>query len=119
MKKLSNKQIVTLLRVAKVNYIYDIKNTSTREGLCYYIIRAFHQIYDEYITCVDIPTLIPNFNTIFCKGNNTVYWWPICDTESRIKAFDKLIKYYKHNAISYRIMFYFKLYCYKCSKIIK
>ena len=119
MRKLSNEEIVILLRIARTNYIYDIKNTSIQEGLCYYIIIAFHQIYDKYITCVDIPILISNFNPIFCKGNNTVYWWPIYDTESRIKALDALIKYYKHNAISYRIKFYFKLYCRKCSKIIK
>ena len=119
MKKLSNNEIVTLLRVAKTNYIYDIENNSILEGLCYYIIRAFHQIYDKYITYCDIPILIPNFNPIFCKGDNATYWWAIYDTESRINAFNKLIKYYKHNTISYRIKFYFKLYCYKCTKVIK
>ena len=110
MKKLRNKEIVTLLRVAKANYIYDIENTSTREGLCYYINRAFHQIYDKHIICCEIPILIPNFNPIFCKGDNTVYWWPIYNTESRINAFNKLIEYYSCNNIISKIKFYIKWY---------
>lgn len=108
MKKLSNVEIVILLRVAKVNYIYDIKNTSTREGLCYYIIRAFHQIYDKYITYVDIPILISNFNPIFCKGDNAIFWWPIYDIKSRINAFNKLIEYYSCNNFIDKIKFYIK-----------
>lgn len=110
MEKLSNKEIVTLLKVAKANYIYDIKNTSAREGLCYYIVRAAHQIYDRRILCYEIPILIPNFNLIFCKGNKGVYWWPKCDTESRINAFNKLIEYYSCNNIIDKIKFYIKWY---------
>ena len=110
MKKLSNKEIVTLLRVTKTNYIYDIKNTLTREGLCYYIVMTFHQIYDRYIICIDIPILIPKFNPIFCKGNNTVYWWSMHDTKSRIQALDKLIEYYSCNNIIDKIKFYIKWY---------
>lgn len=110
MKKLSNKEIVTLLRVAKTNYIYDIENNLPQEGLCYYIIQASYQIYNRFITCYDIPILIPNFNPIFCKGDNATYWWPIYDTESRINAFNKLIEHYSCNNIISKIKFYIKWY---------
>ena len=110
MKKLSNKEIVILLRITKVNYINDIKTNLIREGLCHYISETFYQIYDKDIMYVDIQTLIPKFNHIFCKGDSAVYWWPTYYTESRIKALDKLIEYYSCNNIIDKIKFYIKWY---------
>lgn len=42
------------------------------------------------------------FNPIFCEADNPkftygVYWWNARKKEPRIKAFDKLIKFYKEN----------------------
>lgn len=117
MKKLSNKEIIYLLETAKNIYINDEYHT----GMCCAISNAYLRIYDDTLGYSDITRIIPKFNTNFLNAalNSYGYWWLMRDRKSRIKAFDKLIKYYKHNAISYRIKFYFKLYCYKCTKIIK
>lgn len=117
MKKLSNKEIIYLLETAKnlyINYKYPL-------GMCNAIANAYLKIYNDSLDYDNIIRIIPKFNVEFLNGvlHSFGYWWYMYDTKSRIKAFDKLIKYYKHNAISYRIKFYIKLYCYKCTKIIK
>lgn len=44
----------------------------------------------------DIEKHIPEFNRKFCNADNitNAYWWEPNDIESRIKAFNKLIKCY-------------------------
>lgn len=45
---------------------------------------------------------IPKFNEKFLLGISDIligYWWPRTDTESRIKAFDKLINYYNPKGV--------------------
>lgn len=117
MIKLKNKEIIYLLETAKNIYI----NCKYRTGMCNAISNAYLKIYDDSLHYGDIIHIIPKFNIKFLNTslNSYGYWWLIYDYKSRIKAFDKLIKYYKHNTISYRFKFYIKLYCYKCSKIIK
>lgn len=117
MKKLSNKEIIYLLEQAKNDYI----NSKYPLGMCNAIANAYLRIYNDSLDYDNIAHIIPKFNIEFLNGvlHSFGYWWLLNDYKSRIKAFDKLIKYYKHNAISHRIKFYFKLYCHKCSKIIK
>lgn len=115
--KLKNKEIIYLLETAKNIYV----NNRFYTGMCSAISNAYRRIYNNGLHYNDIKYIIPKFNIEFLNGvfNSFGYWWLLHDRKSRIQAFDKLIKYYKHNAISYRIKFYIKLYCHKCSKIIK
>lgn len=117
MKQLSNHEIVELLKEAKKFYI----NFKSRIGMCCAISNAYYIIYNDSIDYTDIKYIIPKFNTKFLNitFNSFDYWWPIYDNKSRIGAFNKLITYYKHNSIFYKIKFYFKLYYYKFIKIIK
>lgn len=41
-----------------------------------------------------LELMIPEFYPEFFGASKTMYWWPIKDTESRIKALDKLIEVY-------------------------
>ena len=69
-------------------------------GMCYYI-----RSIPEVLYYIPIAEQIPKFNEKFLLGISDIligYWWPRSDTESRIKAFDKLIDYLggKDNIIS-------------------
>ena len=76
--------------------------------MCSAISNAYSKIYNNGLHYYDIKYIIPKFNTEFLNVvcSKYIFWWPMYDRKSRIKAFDKLIKYYKHNTISYRIKFY-------------
>lgn len=66
-------------------------------GMCYCIERAYDEI--EVYGLLTATEIIPEFNRKFLDAPrdryDRAYWWPVGDTESRIKAFDKLIKYYE------------------------
>ncbi len=109
MKKLSNKEIVKILERAKTLYIHDFILTY-KHGICHYIISAYCQLHGKHIIACQIPIIIPKFKFKFCKGNNSIYWWELDDTESRINAFNKLIEYYSCNNIIDKIEFYIKWY---------
>ena len=55
-----------------------------------------NRFYELYID-KSYRSIIPKFNPKFLGGEVHLsgYWWEKSDTESRIKAFDKLIEYYK------------------------
>lgn len=70
-------------------------------GMCYVIEKTLKS-YNIY----GLPRYIfAKFNYNFCEGKQismTVdsyqsYWWDVSNTEDRIKAFDKLINYYKEH----------------------
>lgn len=93
--------ILNILIAAKRNYIRDFKERIITDsfplGMCFFIGKELskHSVYD--CNYDDIIKFIPEFNPEFCEGNinKTWYWWHINDTESRIRAFDKLINLYK------------------------
>lgn len=77
------------LRVIKLaKKVYKYRYAGSR-GMC----AAF-----EYASCQLKHTYKapPEFNRVFLGGENKLYWWPMSDIESRIKAFDKLIEIYKN-----------------------
>lgn len=66
-------------------------------------------------TYKDLVANIPEFNPDFLEANSgeyvkrhieTIFWWPISDTTSRIKAFDKLIALYKNSDKEYDAKYY-------------
>ena len=73
-------------------------------GMCYCLRRV---VYDQAeISChfdhVDYSMLLynfPEFNPTYFKSTASIYefWWDTEDIESRLKAFDTLIKLYKNN----------------------
>ena len=91
-------EIIDVLLYAKHFYILCIKenNLNLFPGMCYCIHKALLHYTNMYVSYSDITRYIPEFNVRFLKGNSeSAYWWPSYDTESRIKAFDKLIKIYE------------------------
>lgn len=108
MKQLSNKEIVNLLKEAKIIYLNYIKSDKFNKeaiGLCYCIANAYNNKYNKSILYDNIKYIIPKFNKEFFNIKTYYcYWWPIFNTESRIKAFDKLIFYYKYKAPVYDII---------------
>lgn len=54
----------------------------------------------KYTTLHCIKQNIPEFNSIYLTGRDTpvfYFWWALCDKQSRIEAFDKLINLYKNS----------------------
>lgn len=94
--------ILDVIKKAKINY-YKYKGT----GMCTHLYDAIESCkylnINEYKDkCVNddfniIKFFIPEFNRKFFNINkdNICYWWPRYDTESRLKAFDKLINLYE------------------------
>ena len=67
-------------------------------GMCSCIDYGFLKIGIN-ISYANIRKLIPEFNLEFLTGkfvekDTCFYWWPSYDIESRIDAFDRLIKIY-------------------------
>jgi hypothetical protein len=87
--------ILEVLKLAKEMYL----NRNLEFGMCFCIhtnlCRIVHKplINDyEYLS-----KYIPEFNPEFLNGDpKCVYWWPLNDVKSRIKAFDKLISIYEN-----------------------
>jgi hypothetical protein len=90
-------KIIDILLYAKRLYMFHIKDSYMEDpGMCYCIYKAILYYTNTRVSYSDLTYYIPEFNAKFLNGNPfQVYWWPITDTESRIKAFDKLIKIYK------------------------
>lgn len=91
-------EIIDVLLYAKHFYILRIKenNPDSFPGMCYCIHVALQYYTNAQIPYSDLIHYIPEFNVNFLKGNSeSAYWWPTKDIESRIKAFDKLIKIYE------------------------
>lgn len=71
-----------------------------KENLAYYgfmcpsMLNAYHSEVNGNGSMYDIEELIPEFNPEFLGGKKGFFWWDTIDKESRIKAFDKLIKIY-------------------------
>jgi len=100
-RELTKEEALKVLRLAKRKFIEDWHNgfgDIYNVGMCGYIYTAilYFHIKGEWILYEMISDFIPNFNPIFLGGEEgKAYWWPREDLESRIKAFNKLIKYYE------------------------
>lgn len=91
-------EIIDVLFYAKHLYILCVKEKDPESlpGMCYCIYKAILHYTGVRILYTDLTYYIPEFNVRFIEGDpQQVYWWPIIDSESRIKAFDKLIKAYE------------------------
>lgn len=86
--------ILKVLKRAKEIYIHQ----KYEVGMCYCIYISLSEIlYDPFNDYKCLNKYIPEFNPKFLKGDSTsVYWWPLNDSKSRIKAFDKLISIYEN-----------------------
>lgn len=92
------------LKISKhllLEFAKDYLLESERKGMCECINKSL--IFFDVNTIYDNDELFPMFNPDFCEVNyrsrpsyNT-YWWYRDDKESRIKAFEKLINYYKQH----------------------
>lgn len=93
----SQKEIYNILIKAKEAYLDCIEHNGVLMGMCYYI-----RSVPEVLYYIPIAEQIPKFNEKFLLGISDIligYWWPRTDTESRIKAFDKLIDYYNPKGV--------------------
>lgn len=63
-------------------------------GMCCSLGRA---LIDKGFNFEDPSEIVPEFNKIYLKASekDSVFWWNVKDVESRIKAFDTLIKLYE------------------------
>ena len=87
--------ILKVLKLAKEMYI----NRNLEFGMCFCIHTSLCKIvHKPLISDYEyLSKYIPEFNPEFLNGNSKcVYWWPLTDTKSRIKAFDKLISIYEN-----------------------
>lgn len=102
MKKLSNKKIVDILLKAKRILI----NGDIFYGLCFCISNAYYSEYGYYLCYENINEIIPKFNPNFLNTTRKSdgYWWAYNDINSRIKALNKLIEYYRNRSLFYIII---------------
>ena len=92
-KSSNPKLALTILREAKDLFLEDYGKYHS--CMCVCIRKACDKVSDKYqINIPNIKYLIPEFNRDFLKGNVGLFWWPLEDRESRLEAFDKLIKLY-------------------------
>ena len=94
-KRKELKRLKLCLEVIKKAKIYQ---ELYKEGMCASFKYAI--IYTESIRNIPewLNKNIPEFNAKYLTGldvSHSDYWWHICDTSSRIAAFDKLINLYK------------------------
>lgn len=84
-----------LIVLATKYYFIANRNTNYVTGLCY----SFKHVISEYIDkdTVNITDIIPEFNREFLNAKNLTdpWWWITSDYQSRIKALNKLLEYYK------------------------
>lgn len=88
------KEIYELLVKAKEYYI---SRSFYRLGMCFFIreMAIREGLIEEFSNYTEVYDLIPEFNPAYLGGSDeTDYWWDLSDSESRIKAFDKLINLY-------------------------
>lgn len=102
-------KVIELLRKARELYT-GLANKSKYAGMCW-CFKAVLPLHSEDRTPVpyyELERQIPEFNPYYLESTNLEkfeknkslrvgleFWWDILDTESRIKAFDKLIKVYE------------------------
>lgn len=88
--------VLEVLKLAKEIY----SNRNLEVGMCYCIHTSLCRVLNKsFINDYEyLSKYIPEFNPEFLDGDSRyVYWWPLCDTESRIKAFNKLIALYENS----------------------
>lgn len=93
-KRRKAKKIYKILIDAKSIYTEFIAhNIYTGMGIC---ISKAYKYKNIDVNIIDIEKHIPEFNRKFCNADKPLnaYWWDRYDVESRIKAFNKLIKCY-------------------------
>ena len=84
-----------VIKNAKIHYIrkkYD-------DGMCSSFYTTLHNMHINYMPYRQwLGINIPEFNPKYLTGldvSYSDYWWHICDSSSRIAAFDKLINLYE------------------------
>lgn len=88
--------IVDVLKEAKEFLLKSDKEM----GMCKCIKWVCKSNSIKYTTLPCIRQNIPEFNCIYLTGKDIpvfLYWWPLFNKQSRIKAFDKLINLYKNS----------------------
>ena len=103
MKQLTKSQKHDILVMAKDRYMSGVGM-----GMCYPIEKSFLRYMEEenlyppekYGHNEDrypyLGDIFPEFNPLFLGGDgDKAFWWPTSDGESRINAFNKLIKIYE------------------------
>lgn len=88
--------IVDILKEAKEFFLKSDKYI----GMCECIKWVCKLDLTKYTSLCCIHQNIPEFNSIYLTGKDMPifqFWWPLCDQQSRIKAFDKLINLYKNS----------------------
>lgn len=90
-----NRERFLIVLAAKYYFIRN-RDANYIIGLCH----SFNVVIAEYINDCDanITDIIPEFNREFLNAKRPTdpWWWNINDYQSRIKAFNKLLKYYKN-----------------------
>lgn len=96
---------MTILNIIKETRKYYLEKIilGLYNGMCYSLFHVlmkydYLQETDEYKV---IPTIIPEFTPEFfdldlSEEDKDWFWWDSKDTNSRIKAFDKLIEHYEN-----------------------
>lgn len=100
--KLKDEVILEILLYARKEYNEEMKyalqiwgNMESCVGMCYFIKQGLNA-YGVYIAhYTEIRYYIPEFYPENLGGIRGEYWWHLEDFQSRINAFDKLIKIYK------------------------
>lgn len=94
---MKRERILKILLNAKNRYIHDTHRCDF--GMCRYLDAEMtleakeFEVENRYRY---IQRIIPEFNAEFLGGDSgETYWWERSDSESRIKAFDKLITIYE------------------------
>lgn len=92
---ISTDTVLKVLKLAKEIYV----NKKVEVGMCYCIYLSLSIVLHKSFSCGRkyLNEHIPEFNPEFLNGDSfSIYWWPLDDSKSRIRAFDKLIYIYEN-----------------------
>ena len=91
--ELTREQRLEIYKLAKENFI---RMGTQQCGICVELSIASLKTYKIPIFSYEPIEMFPEFNAIKPEGNRYgiggLFWWPIEDTDSRIKAFDRMIE---------------------------
>lgn len=101
--KLTIEERLKVIKYAKKLFIKYFKEYGRVFGMCYCIddsLEHFNIECESYKVYNYIPEFrYENFKT---NGHKCYYWWPVYDQLSRLKAFNLLIRSYKHYLKTHR-----------------
>lgn len=90
--ELTREQRLEIYKLAKEMYVSGINNNNM-SGICIELRRAVYSIHGVNIVAEHIDNIFPELKSVqLDRTTDGLFWWPLEDIDSRLKAFDLMIE---------------------------